>query len=450
MRQGNAGQARLTILIIEDDPVLGPALLQRLRLEGHEARLVTSGAQAQAFAAVRRPDAVFSDIRLPDMNGEDIWRTLVDVCGPLPTWFMTAYGEVEQAVRLVKAGARDYLTKPVDVDALVAALEGLCSRSVVVPAGNASALAPLSRSASPAMAALAAQLAKAARTDLPVLLSGETGSGKEVAARGLHAASNRDGKPFVALNCAAIPRDLAESLLFGHEKGAFTGAAGRHVGAAEEAADGTLFLDEIGELPLDIQPKLLRLIEARSFRPLGVTGERPFRARIVAASHADLSARVRQGAFREDLFFRVNVITLSVPPLRERREDIVQLASMFMEEAFMRSGGRLGSAPRLAPAAGAALLSHGWPGNVRELRNRIERAVAMADGTELGEDDIFPETYLDAAPFGLVGSGETLDVAAREAIRARVRDALAAADGNQTLAARMLGVSRTTVWKYSR
>jgi DNA-binding NtrC family response regulator len=435
----------LAVLIIEDDPVLGPALLQRLRLEGHQPRLVTDGAQALAFVASRRPDVILSDIRLPDMNGERIWRQTLETAGPVPAYFMTAYGEVEQAVRLVKGGARDYLTKPVDVEALVRALHDI---SRAVPATTPDEAGELG--ASPAMRALAAQLVKAARSDLPILIGGETGAGKEIAARFVHARSPRARGPFVVLNCAAIPRDLAESLLFGHEKGAFTGAHARQVGAAEEAAGGTLFLDEIAELPLDLQAKLLRLIEARSFRPLGARADLSFDARVISASHADLAERVAARAFREDLYFRLNVIHLAVPPLRERPGDVLALAGRFLAEAAGRQHARGSVSPGLDAEAQAALLAHDWPGNVRELRNRIERAVALAEGPVLTVDDLFPEATLDRPAPSPTGEDSDLQDAAREAIRARVEAALKATGGNRSEAARLLGVSRTTIWKYSR
>jgi len=419
----------LRILLVEDDPILGPALLQRLALEGFDAQLAVTGAGAVAAASVRAPDIVLSDIRLPDFDGEALWRKLVEAIGPVPTWFMTAHGDIAQAVRLVKGGARDYLTKPVDIDALIAALGGARI------ARRTDALG-----AAPAMRALETQLLKAARAELPVLLSGETGSGKEVAARFLHEASARAAAPFVAINCAAIPRDLAESLLFGHEKGAFTGAAARRPGVAEEAAGGTLFLDEVAEFPLDLQAKLLRLVEAREFRPLGAKADLPFRARIVAATHADLAERVRAGAFREDLYFRLNVIALAVPPLRARIEDIAELARGFLPAAPRKE---------FAPEAIDAMIAHDWPGNVRELRNRVERAAALGDGDIIDVDDLFPETTLDFAPSRGAASG-SLDDAAKAAIKDRVRDALAKTGGNRSEAARLLGVSRTTIWKYAR
>jgi len=432
--------APAVVLLVEDDPVLGPALLQRLRLEGYRPRLAATGAEALREARALRPDAVISDIRLPDLSGEEIYRRLVAELGAVPAFFMTAFGEVEQAVRLVRAGARDYLTKPVDVDRLVEALAAALDGPAPLPEG--AELPPLG--VSPAMRAVEATLRKAARVDVPVVLTGETGVGKEVAARFLHGASARAAHPFVALNCAAIPRELAESTLFGHERGAFTGATARTPGVAERAAGGTLLLDEVAELAPDLQAKLLRLVQERSFLPVGAAAERPFAARLVCATHADLAARVRAGSFREDLFYRLNVITVTIPPLRQRPEDVPILAQRILAEAMMRFG--LG--PRRLDAPGLdALGAHDWPGNVRELRNRIERAVALSDGPEIGLADLFPEAALDAP---MAASSGSLDAAMDGAARDAIRDALRRAGGSRAEAARLLGISRTTLWKRMR
>lgn len=428
------------ILLVEDDPVLGPALVQRLRLEGYRPRFATSGAEALREAGALRPDAVVSDIRLPDMSGEEVYRRLVGDCGAMPAFFMTAYGEVQQAVRLVRAGARDYLTKPVDVDRLMAELGAALAGPP--PASDPGELPPLGVSA--AMRAVETTLRKAARVDMSVVLTGETGVGKEVAARLLHAASARRAHPFVAVNCAAIPRDLAESTLFGHERGAFTGAVARKIGVMERAGAGTLLLDEVAELSPELQAKLLRLLQERSFLPVGATAERPFAARIVAATHADLATRVRQGLFREDLFYRLNVLTVSIPPLRQRPEDVPGLSARLLAETLARFG--LGPR-RLGEAALAALSVHDWPGNVRELRNRIERAVALSEGEELRPEELFPEGVLDPPADQRAGSLEdALDEAARQAIE----DALRHTAGSRSEAARLLGVSRTTLWKRMR
>ena len=435
--------ATRTVLVVEDDPVLGPALVQRLRLEGYRPRLAITGEAALREALALRPDAVVSDIRLPDMSGEEVYRRLLAEIGALPAFFMTAFGEVAQAVRLVRGGARDYLTKPVDVDRLLAALADALAERMPTPAtgGDAPALG-----VSAAMRAVEAVLRKAARVDVPVVLAGETGVGKEVAARFLHAVSARAAQPFVALNCAAIPRDLAESVLFGHERGAFTGALSRQAGAAERAGAGTLLLDEVAELAPELQAKLLRLVQERSFLPLGAAAEKPFAARLVAASHAELAARVRDGRFREDLYYRLNVIAVEVPPLRRRAEDLPWLAARLLAEASMRFG--LGPR-RFSPAALAALDEHDWPGNVRELRNRIERAAALTEAEAIGPADLFPEAALAVPERGQPPQG-ALASAVDAAARAAIEEALARAGGSRAEAARLLGISRTTLWKRMR
>ena len=433
------------VLVVEDDPIIGPALVHRLRLEGYRPRLAETGAAALREARALRPDAVLSDIRLPDMSGEEVYLRLLAEHGALPAFFMTAFGDVAQAVRLVRAGARDYLTKPVDVDRLLEALgAALIPQSVRAEEGLGEVEKPAALGVSAAMRGVEAILRKAARVDVPVVLTGETGVGKEVAARFLHAASSRAKEAFVALNCAAVPRDLAESTLFGHERGAFTGAAARQPGLAERAGSGTLLLDEIAELAPELQAKLLRLVQERAFLPLGAAAERRFAARLVCATHADLAARVRSGGFREDLYYRLNVIAVEIPPLRRRVEDVPWLAERLLAEVVARFG--LG--PRsLSPAAAAALADHDWPGNVRELRNRIERAVALAEGEVLEPHDLFPESALEreSAP-----GAPLLGAAIQGATRVAVTEALARAGGNRAEAARFLGISRTTLWKRMR
>lgn len=250
----------------------------------------------------------------------------------------------------------------------------------------------------------------------------------------------------MAVNCAAIPADLMESTLFGHEKGAFTGAAARNVGLAARAEDGTLFLDEIGELPPDLQAKLLRLLQEATFLPLGASMEQRFRGRVVAATHANLETRLADGRFREDLYYRINVLELTIPPLRARLDDLPGLTALLMEEA----NGRVQGPPkRLAAEVVDALAGHAWPGNVRELRNRIERAVVLADGPDIKTEDIFPEGRLDHAKVVDMAGGALGD-AAKSAVRDQVQAALRQTGGNQSEAARLLGVSRTTIWKYAR
>ena len=438
------------ILVIEDDPMLGPSLLQRLRLEGFTPRLAPTGEAGLKELRRNSPAAIVSDIRLPDMSGEDLFYQMLDITGLLPVYFMTAFGEIDQAVRLIKAGAREYLTKPVDTDSLVDMLTRVTKADENLPAQPG--FAPSSHSQdpceqSPAMRSAAEMLAKFARTDIPVLLTGETGVGKEVTARRLHRLGRPEGSPFTAINCAAIPADLLESTLFGYEKGAFTGATDRKAGLAAETGDGTLFLDEVAELPPALQAKLLRLVQEGTFLPVGASAEQIFEGRIVAATHANLEERIGEGLFREDLYYRINVLALELPPLRERLEDIPALATVLLEEANARTV----AAPKtLDAAAYPALRSYNWPGNVRELRNRIQRAVVMADGGTITADDLFPDRQSPRHSESGTDTDDALQTAAQTAIRDKVMAALEKTGGNQTEAARLLGVSRTTIWKYSR
>ena len=426
------------VLVIEDDPILGPAMVQRLRLEGYAPRLAPDGATALKSLRAERPVAVISDIRLPDMSGEDVFTRAIDAVGLVPTFFVTAFGDISQAIRLVKAGAKDYLTKPVDIDTLLLRLREVCEETRLDGAN-----VELGRA--PAMKGVENILRRVAPLDLPVLLLGESGVGKEVAARFLHGLSPAADKPFVAVNCAAIPTELAESLLFGHERGAFTGAVARREGLFEQAEDGFLFLDEIGELPLDLQPKLLRVIQEGTFLPVGARGEKRFTGRIACATHADPLTAIREGRFREDLYYRINVVEVTIPPLRERVEDIPLLAHRFLSQAATRFG-----LPerRLDQEALRALSGYDWPGNVRELRNRMERAAALSDGEVLGVADVFPEDgIIRDAP---VADAPGLDDAVDQAARRRIEAALREAGGNKSEAARILKVSRTTLWKKIR
>lgn len=422
------------LLLIEDDETLGTSLVQRLTLEGFSTRWARSAAQARAELAKARPDVIVSDIRLPDGDGESVMRAHFEEVGLVPTIFMTAYGEIDQAVRLVRDGAWDYVSKPFDLDALIERLRPISAsdRSSHATQGNVLGV-------SPAMRAASELLFKAADVDLPVTLMGETGTGKEVAARFLHQAGSRKDLPFVAVNAGLLQSEMADSLVFGHERGAFTGANSAHVGFAEEASDGTLFLDEIGELSLPMQVKLLRLIEQRSFRRLGGTGDLTFQGRIVCATNRDLEAMVEEGGFRRDLWYRINVITCTLPPLRERSEDIAALMSVRLEAAAQRFGRH---APLLTADAIAAASAHHWPGNVRELVNRIDRAVALGDAEAIGPNDLFPDQPRENAAMPA-----TLLEAREMAERHHIIAVLQQNEGRIQPAARQLGISRTTLWE---
>ena len=423
------------VLVIEDDPVLGGALTQRLELEGTAVRWARTCAEAMTELRRLRPSFVVADIRLPDGSGEDLYRQALPYLGRTPIVFATAYAEVDQAVRLVRAGADDYLTKPYDVDALVARI---CAALAQAGTEVAESTQPRPFGRSEATLRLASDLERVARTDLPVLLLGETGVGKEVAARHLHASSAQSDHPFVPVNCGAIPSELMESQFFGHERGAFTGAVAAHVGYFEEAGNGTLFLDEIGELDAKLQAALLRVLNDGEFRRIGGRSPIRFRGRIVAATNADLQELIAARAFREDLYYRLAVVELRIPPLRERPAEVLPLADALAAEAAARAGReRL----VLDGSARAAMLGHPWHGNLRELRNRLERAAALTDGEVIGATDLFPERRLDQP------ATATLADARDRAELDQIERAMTLSGGRVSEAARQLGISRTTLWK---
>lgn len=419
------------VAIIEDDPVMGESLVQRLELEGYAVNWWRSGGQALEGLKTIEPDAIVCDIRLPDMDGEQVFSTMPPQLERVPVMFVTAFGQIEQAVRLTKAGAADYIAKPFALGDFLERIEGMVAQRSL---GGADVLGT-----SRQMRETATTLARIAAIDSTVLLTGESGVGKEVAARYLHSISPRRNAPFIAVNCAAIPKDLLENEIFGHEKGAFTGASGKHEGYVERARDGFLFLDEIGDLPMPMQTKLLRLIESRAYTRLGGERELLSTARIVCATNVDLSRAVAEGTFRADLYYRINVIPLQIPPLRDRREDILPLAKAFLTE-FATTFGR--SIHGFAGSTEQALLGWGWPGNVRELRNRIERAVALTDAAYLRPEAVFPERGPGAAE----GDISTLAAVRQNAERDHIRSALERTGGRVEEAAKILGISRSTLF----
>lgn len=422
--------------VVEDDEIMGASLSQRLELEG--ARVTWWRTAGEALAGLRAAkgafDAVVCDIRLPDEDGEELFRAVSALMPPPPFLFLTAYGDIDQAVRLLRQGASDYLTKPFAFDAFIERLAAIARSPEDIEATGALGV-------SEAMRDVEETLRRVADLDLPVLIMGETGVGKEVAARFLHSCSSRPDTPVVAVNCAAIPAELMESELFGHEKGAFAGAQSRHRGFAERAGEGVLFLDEIGEMPRTLQSKLLRLIEERSFYRVGGEAPVPFQARIVSATNERMEAALTEGRFRRDLFFRLNAITVNIPPLRERPEDAVWLLRRFFEAATAKRPTKLRAISALAEEA---IHAHDWPGNVRELRNRVDRAVALARGEVLTVYNLFPEEGRageEAPPI------EPLADARAAAERRQILRALEQTGGRIADAARLLRVSRTTLWE---
>ena len=433
---------RGTVAVIEDDEVLGGSLEQRLVLEGYRVAWYRSGTEALRGVERKAPDAVLCDLRLGDMDGEQVMRRAFGAVGAVPVIFMTAYGSFEQAVRLVRQGARDYVIKPFDLDDLLDKLA-----AATRPHGAASRTQdPFALfGVSPAMARVRRLLERAAEVTTPVLLTGETGTGKEVAARFLASRGRGAGKPFVALNCAGFTAELADSQLFGHEKGAFTGATARHAGVFEQAGEGTLFLDEVAELPLEVQAKLLRVVQDGELRPVGAKATFQARARLVCATNQDLAAAVKAGRFRQDLYYRLGVIGCELPPLRDRRQEISGLLD-FLGAAIARELGVAGF--RIDADALSQAESFAWPGNVRELRNRLERAIALSEDGTVRPGDLFPDSPPprvaaqppDDAPASLAHARDTAE-------RAHIERVLADCGWRHQDAARQLGISRTTLWE---
>ncbi len=414
--------------VVEDDPIMGESLTDGLDLEGLDVVWWRTGAEALAGIGPARPDVVLCDIRLPDMGGDAVFAETGRAAHAPPFIFMTAYAELDQAVALIRQGAADYIAKPFAMADLIERARAAARRRGGAGDG--------ALGVSPAMEAVERLLARLAPLPTTVIFRGETGVGKEVCARRLHALSRPD-RPFVAVNCAAIPPELMERELFGT-------ADGEVSGYAAQAADGALFLDEIADLEPALQPKLLRLVEERRFRPLGAAAELPFEARVLCATKADLAARVEAGLFRADLFFRLNVVEVEAPPLRDRPDDVPWLLDRFIAEFARRYGA---PATGVTDAAEAAAMAHDWPGNVRELRNRVERAVALGAEARLTRTDLFPESAHAAA----CGDGLASLAEAREAAEnAQILRALKATGGGLTEAARLLGVSRTTLWEKMR
>jgi two-component system response regulator PilR (NtrC family) len=405
-----------SILVVDDEPDLRTLYELTLLREGYHVSTAATLQEAHEQLQSQRFDVVITDMRLPDGFGMELLHTLRDQQRPERCVVMTAYGSAENAVEALRSGAFDYLTKPVDLkqfrSVVASAVQGgegvpaprsqraAVSRTEPAPGatGATSSNPALDRlvGESEAMRTVKQRVAKVARGMAPVLIRGESGTGKELVARALHSSSQRAGGPLVAVNCGAIPENLLEAEFFGARKGSYTGATADRVGYFQAAQGGTLFLDEIGDLPLSMQSKLLRAIQERSVRPLGSTQEETVDVRILSATHHDLAAAVQTGRFRQDLYYRLNVIEIFIPPLRERKEDLPALCQALLDRIARESHGPVA---RLTPAALAAIASYPLPGNVRELENLLHRAVALSDGDELYVEP-FPclGTPAEAAP----------------------------------------------------
>lgn len=438
------------ILIVDDDAAFRDSLAETLQDLGHT--VIQAGATEAGLHRLRsgEVDAAIVDLRLPGEDGLAFLRRAARIAS-VPCIMLTAYASGGNTIEAMRLGAFDHLTKPVARAALVDTLKRALQRGTQLPDRPAAdAAAPLGRepadgadlvSSSEAMRQVFKRIGLVANSDATVLILGETGTGKELVARALHRNSGRAGRPFVAVNCAAIPAELMESELFGHVKGAFTGAVSDRIGRFREADGGTLFLDEIGDMPLATQAKILRVLQEREITPVGANHTQAVDVRIVAATHRDLPAAVKEGRFREDLWYRLQVVPLWLPPLRERLGDVLLLA-----EHFLRLQG--GDAPkRLSAAAARLLLEHAWPGNVRELRNAMERAAILSHGPLIDVEHI----GLQVAPATVAELDIDWDGPLQRAVgrleREMIRRALAATAGNRAEAARRLGLSRQQLYR---
>ncbi len=439
------------VLLVDDDANLTSTLELGLAQRGY--RVVTA---QRAEAALTQLDAedvdvVLTDLNMPGLGGLEFAERVAQSHPDTPLIVLTGFGSYETAVAAIRAGAYDFLSKPAKLDTIVIALERAVQhrnlrREVArlrTEVGRGQRVEGLV-AASDAMQRALDLVSRVSSSQSSILITGESGTGKEVLARAIHARSGRSG-PFVAINCAAMPETLLESELFGHVRGAFTDAREARVGLFTEANGGTLLLDEIGDMPLGLQPKLLRVLQERRVRPLGARAEHPIDVRIIAATNRDLDARIEKGEFREDLYFRVNVVNVPLPPLRERSADILPLAQRFLGEFAARAGKTVKG---LSAPAAARLLAWDWPGNVRELSNVMERAVALTRYDEIGVDDL-PEKLLQDRPARLVVSAnDPSELVTLEELEKRyILRVLEAQHGNKTAAARTLGIERKTLYR---
>lgn len=433
-----------TILLVDDDQALLRLLTLHLKSAGYAVEAVTSGEEALAKLHVFRPLLVITDLWMDGMDGMTLFDRIHATNPWLPVMVLTAHGTIAHAVEATQRGAFSYLTKPFDSDELTALVERAMSLYadsdvIIQPELSEGAWSEGIITRNEQMRTLLAQAHRAALFDVSVLIQGESGTGKELLARAIHRASKRAEHPFIALNCGAVPEELLESELFGHAKGAFTGATRDHKGLFQAAYGGTLFLDEIGDMPLTFQTKLLRVIQEEEVRPVGATQSIATDVRIVAATHRNLAEEVAQKRFREDLFYRLNVMPLETLPLRERREDIPLLANHFLEQFL--SGQSRDAQRQLSPAAMEVLAAQAWSGNVRQLRNVVERSVVLSSAPVVSADQVSDALQgdEDALP--------SLADARRDSERRYLVQVLEIAGGNVTRAAQLAQRNRTEFYK---
>ncbi len=438
------------VLLVDDDPAMCALLELELRDRAFKPIIRHAADAALAVLDEQEVEVVLTDLNMKGMSGIELCRRVAERHPDVPVVVITAFGSIETAVSAIRSGAYDYLAKPIEAEALTLALDRAIAhhalrvelRRLRLVVGEQAQRGDLLGS-SAAIRKVNDLLSRVADSDAGVLVTGESGTGKEVVARSLHARSKRSDGPFMAINCAAVPEALLESELFGHARGAFTDARSTRVGLFVQASGGTLFLDEIGELPLGLQPKLLRVLQERAVRPVGGSAEVPFDVRVIAATNRDLESAIEERRFREDLYYRVNVIHVALPPLRERGGDVLLLAQHFALEFASRAGKHVIG---LSPAAAEKLVAYPFPGNVRELMNAMERAVAVTRYEQITFDDL-PEKIRTFRPSRALveATGSTELVPLEEVERRYVLRVLEASGGNKAQAARVLGLDRKTL-----
>jgi two-component system response regulator HydG len=439
------------ILVVEDDADAGALLVDGLSPHGFQTRWVPTAQTALELLETDDFAAVVTDLRIPGMNGVELCERIAANRPNMPVIVVTAFGSLDAAIAAIRAGADDFVTKPFEMEHIAHTIKRTLKNQELREEvhrlrGLVAAMQPPDRmiGTSAAMKKLFSTLQRIAGSAASVLLTGESGTGKELVARAIHQQSSRQDGPFVAINCAAMPDALLESELFGHVRGAFTDAKANRAGLFSDADTGTLFLDEIGELPLNLQPKLLRALQERTVRPVGGNAEVSFDVRVVFSTNRDLESAVSEGRFREDLYYRLNVIHLDLPPLRLRGNDVLLLAQYFLEAAAAQNEKPVVG---LTSAAAERLLAYNWPGNVRELENCIERAVALTSHDRLTVDD-FPDRIRAYRPSALSLDPTNPDelISMEDVERRYVSRVLESVGGNKTLAAKILGFDRKTLY----
>ena len=419
------------ILIVEDDPTLRMALLDTLETAGFQCFEASNGKQALLQLMHQDIEVIVSDVQMDVMDGNELLKATREKYPSIPFVMMTAHASVERAVAAMRDGATDYLQKPFEARSLVATVERMVKRSGLDYSEMIAEDAKTKR--------ILEIVRRVAPSDASIMISGESGTGKEVLAKAIHEFSNRSDKPFVALNCAAIPENMLEAILFGYEKGAFTGATTAREGKFEQANGGTLLLDEISEMALELQSKLLRVLQEQEVERLGGKATTPLDVRVLATTNRHLTTEVGEGRFREDLYFRLNVFPIELPALRERCDDIIPLAYRFIDR--YRSGKPL----TLSPASEQKLLSHGWRGNIRELGNCIHRACILAPGSEITPNDIVFDALVDNDCVSSIKQDESGPEGLKGSERDMILSALRDSNGNRKLASERLGISGRTL-----